>query len=190
MHLAFAEEADRQGFSWPRTQQNPCNLRCRRDVLAVDSRHDVAAENIDGLVQKNHAASGSDPGTFGKASGDDSFHEESLSLGKAEQIGDFGRDLDAIDPERRPMRMPHGDEVGQDAFHKMDGDREAQILCLGYESGGDADDLAGGTQQGPAAVAWIDGGVRLKKGPPELGWHSRERAANGAHHTHGHRVVE
>jgi hypothetical protein len=25
VHLAFAEQADRQGFSWPRTQQNPCD---------------------------------------------------------------------------------------------------------------------------------------------------------------------
>src|SRR3990172_8392851 len=83
VQLALAQEADRQCFSWPRKQQNLCDLRFRRDVLAVDGRHDVPAQDVDGLVQKNHTASGSDPGAFGKAPGLQSFHQESLSLGKA-----------------------------------------------------------------------------------------------------------
>ena len=60
------------------------------------------------------------------------------------------------------------DDVGQDIFHVVDGQGEAQALGvdagggLGVLGGGDADDVAVAVKQRPAGVAWVDGTVGLE----------------------------
>jgi hypothetical protein len=88
---------------------------------------------------------------------------EALADRQSELGGDLRRHLLIEDSEEGAANHPGGEQLVRDIAGEVDGNREAEACRDGRadDGGVDADDLAGGVEQGSSGVTGVDGGVRL-----------------------------
>jgi len=179
LRLAPTKERHPQGVPDVQAPHGPGEPFWRVHRLVVEVCDDVAAEE-QGFPAEDHVQlPAADPGLLGRASRLHNLDDEAVREGKPEQLFQRRNNEMPLDPQPGANDVSLSSSAGRMACTTSIGTAKADILRVGEDGGGEADDLAAAVEEGPTRVAGVDRRIRLDHGLHEREGHIGEDSVDG-----------